>query len=505
MSLQLSPEQMAALPRQQKIRLIALLKEKERRKPLWQPIKNSPQESALTSEADILFYGGAAGGGKTDLLLGCSYLNHTRSIIFRREYPQLKAIIDRSVEIFNERAKLNKSELFWTFENGKQIEFGGVQYEQDVNKYQGRPHDLKAFDEITHFTELQFRTLCGWLRSANAKQRCRVIAAGNPPTNTDGEWIIRFFAPWLDPQHANPAKPGELRWFTTLDGKDREVENGRPFEHKGEIIVPKSRTFIPARVEDNPYYMESGYKATLQSLPEPLRSKMLYGDFNTQGEDDPSQVIPTAWLLAAQERWRNTAMPNTPLSAIGVDVARGGKDKTILSPRYDNYFAEQICYSGAETKNGQDVAERVLKLISSGFGNAKTFVNIDIIGVGSSPFDMTKTLHQHTYAFNASESSAARDKSGHLGFFNKRAEWYWKLREALDPESGQQFCIPDDRELLVDLCSACWEITPRGIKIEPKDDIKKRIGRSPDKGDSLVYASAIPHNPAADWIDFYKT
>jgi hypothetical protein len=56
-------------------------------------------------------------------------------------------------------------------------------------KYQGRPHDLKAFDEITHFTEAQFRTLIGWLRTDNPNIRQRVVAAGNPPTTPEGEWV----------------------------------------------------------------------------------------------------------------------------------------------------------------------------------------------------------------------------------------------------------------------------------------------------------------------------
>src|SRR6202012_270745 len=116
-------------------------------------------------------------------------------------------------------------------------------------------------------------------------------------------WIIRYFAPWLDRSHANPAKPRELRWFTTLDGRDTEVKSGAPFLRDGELITPRSRTFIPAHVEDNPYYMESGYKAVLQALPEPLRSKLLYGDFGAGRQDNPCQLIPTDWLRLAVPRF----------------------------------------------------------------------------------------------------------------------------------------------------------------------------------------------------------
>jgi hypothetical protein len=80
------------------------------------------------------------------------------------------------------------------------------------------------FDEICHFTEGQFRTLIGWLRTDNPDIRQRVIAAGNPPTSAEGEWVKRFWGAWLDPQHPNPAKPGELRWYVTNEkGEDQEV------------------------------------------------------------------------------------------------------------------------------------------------------------------------------------------------------------------------------------------------------------------------------------------
>lgn len=465
----------------------------------WQPLPG-PQTQALLSKADILFYGGAAGGGKTDLLIGAAHTEHRRSIIFRREYPQLKAIIDRTTELLAEMGKYNKTSMLWSLEDGRTIEFGAVQHIGDERKYQGRPHDLKAFDEITHFSEMQFRTLCGWLRSTDVTQRCRIIATGNPPTDSDGEWIIRFFAPWLDRAHANPAKPCDLRWFTTLDGKDAEVENGSPFSYKGELIVPKSRTFIPAHVEDNPYYMESGYKATLQALPEPLRSKLLYGDFSADRADNPYQLIPTDWIEKAIARF-DLRNKQAQLSCIGVDVARGGNDKTVLTLRYGNWFAAQQGYAGSMTKTGDSVAQ----LIMAARGISGCSVNIDVVGVGSSVFDsMRRYIGNSAHAMNSAQSSAASDKSGQLSFVNKRAEWWWHLREALDPAGDDNIALPPDRELLADLAAPRWRLTVRGILVEAKDAIIRRIGRSPDKGDSLVYAHAIAHVSGDGYLDYYQ-
>jgi hypothetical protein len=99
------------------------------------------------------------------------------------------------------------------------------------------------------------------------------------------------------------AKPGELRWFAIVDGKEVEREDARPFLWKNEIIQPKSRTFLPAFVQDNPYLMATGYVTTLQGLPEPMRSQLLFGDFTVGREDDAWQVIPTAWVEAAMNRW----------------------------------------------------------------------------------------------------------------------------------------------------------------------------------------------------------
>jgi hypothetical protein len=390
--------------------------------------------------------------------------------------------------------------MLWSLKDGRAIELGAVQRAGDEKKYQGRPHDLKAFDELAHFSELQFRTLCGWLRSPNANQRCRVLAAGNPPTEAEGEWVIRFFAPWLDKTHAYPAQPGELRWFTTIDGADKEVGSGAPFEYKGERIVPKSRTFIPAHVEDNPYYMASGYKATLQSLPEPLRTKLLYGDFGACMEDNPYQIIPTAWLEQAILRYGSKTKPDIPLSCIGVDVARGGNDKTVLTLRYGNWFEKQRTYPGSATPNGDAVAQLVL----AARGSSRCKVNIDVIGVGASVFDtLRRYIGDDAQAMHSAATSEGRDKSGELVFANKRAQWWWMLREALDPENGEDIALPNDRELFSDLAAPRFKTSLRGIVVESKDAIIKRIGRSPDKGDSLVYAFAIEHQPGSGMLDYY--
>lgn len=415
-----------------------------------------------------------------------AHLSHEKSIIFRREFPQLKGMISRSREIFLPIGGryAGQPNPWWRWDDGRSIEFGAVQHVGDEKRYQGQPHDLLVFDEATEFAELQVRFLMGWNRSSNGR-RCRSLLTFNPPTTVEGRWIISFFGPWLDDKHPRPALPGELRWYISdEEGKDREVPGPELVEVNGEMMKPLSRTFVPARLEDNAYLSGTNYRAVLQGLPEPLRSQMLYGSFRAGIEDDAMQLIPTAWVEAAMARWTEKP-PYIKRTAIGADIARGGRDKTVFTPRHGHWFGRQICIPGVETPDGPSVVQKLidLKLIDAP-------VHMDVIGVGTSPVDIGR-MHKLTIVpMNGSEGSEATDRSGKLGFKNLRAEWGWKLRESLDPVLGDNLALPPDPELKADLCAAHWKLTPGGIQVESKDDIIVRLRRSPDKGDSLIYASA---------------
>lgn len=447
---------------------------------IWIPI-SGPQTEAYNCEADELFYGGAGGGGKTDLLLGLALTAHYRSIIFRRESPQLQGILDRlhneilkTTDGYSSLTKIHK------LGGGKQIEFGSCSNIGDEIKYAGRPHDALLFDEITHFIQNQYLFLTAWNRTTRKGQRCRIVCTGNPPTDSDGEWVIKYWGAWLDDLHPKyPTPTGQLRWYATLDGKDTEVESGAEFKYGSEIIKPKSRTFIPSKVQDNPFLMDTGYMSTLQALPEPLRSQMLFGDFKAGAGDDPWQVLPTEWVKAAQDRWEPRSNPGY-MNSVGVDVARGGMAKTIISRRHGNWFDELLAYPGKATPDGQTVVGLIIAAIKD---NCQ--VNIDVIGVGTSVYDHAKGLDLDAHAVNGAGKSTGKDKTGKLLFRNMRAEMFWRMREALDPVNNSDIALPPDSELRADLCVARWKLTPGGILIESKEDLIKRIGRSPDKGDAV--------------------
>jgi hypothetical protein len=299
------------------------------------------------------------------------------------------------------------------------------------------------------------------------------------------------WAPWLDPQFPEPAEPGELRWYAVVPGEKGQEgrlewrRSGEPFANqKGEIITPRSRTFIPALLQDNPILYATGYLSVLQSMPEPLRSQMLYGDFSAGVMDDSWQVIPTAWVYAAQKRWQAT--PPGPLDCLGVDVAYGGADSTVIVPRHGSWFARPRKTQGEATDSGPKAAALVMR-----DHQGRATVNVDGIGYGASCCDSLKEypgMRDLVHALNVAKSCERTDKTGKFRLTNLRTALYWTMREALDPETGDNLALPPGPEVVADLCSARYQLRASGIAVESKDDIKKRIGRSPDVGDGIVLA-----------------
>lgn len=454
--------------------------------PLWVP-QLGPQTQALESPADILYYGGQAGGGKTDLLLGVALQYQEKSILFRREAVQLLGIEERLTTILGSRKGYNSQDAIWRLPGGRTLELGSVKEPNDWMKYQGRPHDAKLFDEIPHFLESQFRALIGWMRTDNPNLRQRVIAAGNPPTDSDGEWVIRYWAPWLDLNHPNPAKHGELRWFVTNEaGEDMEVPNGNPVKVKGKWVKPKSRTFISSSVSDNLYLSTTGYADTLMALPEPLRSMMAEGNFQAGRTDHVWQLIPTAWVDAAMARWT----PRTDkgrMTKVGFDPARGGTDRSSIARRHDNWIDELVTVPGLLTDDGPKAAALLAPLLRD-----RAPVCVDSIGIGGSALDFLRGLGVRCVPIVASEGVTSRTANGALWFKNKRAELYWRLREALDPMSEAPLALPPDKELKTELCAHRYKVVQMGnaragILVRDKDEVREVIGRSPDKADCVAF------------------
>lgn len=445
-----------------------------------------PQTEALLSKADILLYGGAAGGGKTALMVGCAANDHSRALIVRREAVQLDGIINFSREILGDLGRFaGGNENLWKLKDGRQLKFAGINQPDDWRKHAGNARDFMGFDEAGEFLREQVFSLIGWLRSTKEGQRCRVILGSNPPRGGEGDWLIEEFAPWLDPLFPNPAKDGELRWAIRVGGETEWVEGEGEYKRDDETYTAMSRTFIPARLDDNPYLKDTNYRAVLQGLPEPLRSQLLKGDFLAGRTDHEWQVIPTEWVKRAQERWRKATERRRRMIALSADIALGGQDNLVLGSLHeDNWFSSLKVISGKNVKDPIEISSLMMK-----DRRDDADLSVDLTGGwGSGPRSHLINHHNTDCAgIVYSAASGARTYDGKFGFRNLRAEMWWKLREALDPEGGQdeKIMLPDDARLLAELTTPRWKLVGTDILIESKDDIRKRVGSSPDRADVI--------------------
>ena len=465
-----------------------------------------PQELARRSKADITLFGGEGGGGKTGLGVGLALIDHQHSLLMRRKSTELRALTEEAIRFNGTHEGFNGSHpQKLRTRDGRMIDFGSAQYPGDELSWRGRAHDYLYIDEAGEWVESQVRNLIGWVRTSIEGQRCRVMLGSNPPTSSDGEWMVKWFAPWLDPTHPNPARQGELRWFIMDDELNMEVTGPGMYDHEGNQVedaeayqretgnrplTAMSRTFIRSKLQNNPFLSSTDYGAKLDMMPEPLRSAVRDGNFMISRRDDLFQVIPTDWIRAAQARWKPTPPEHVPMCAMGVDIAQGGDDSTTISTRYDGWFAPLFKVPGTVTPTGNEVAG----LVVAHRRDAATIILDMGGGYGGAAFMrlVDNGMEEHIVSYKGAAGTMKRTADGKLKFSNTRIAAYWKLREALDPSQagGSPIALPPDNELVSDLTAMRFKEGPQGIMPAPdcstKVELTKRLGRSPDKGDAVV-------------------
>jgi Terminase large subunit, T4likevirus-type, N-terminal len=452
---------------------------------LWRPEPtNAPQVAAYHSGADLLLYGGAAGGGKTDLLLGLALTAHQNAVIFRRAYVDLAAVEARMIEILGSRKGYSMENMALR-RPGLMVEFGALERPGAEYGWQGRPHDFIGFDEGAQLSESKVRFVLSWLRSTTPGQRCRAVIASNPPMGAEGGWLVAWFAPWLDPAFPRPAAPAEVRWrCMRQDGTIAWVDGPGAHTIDGEALEALSCTFVPARLDDNRFLRDTNYRAKVMGLPEPLRSKLLKGDFLAGKEDAAQQVIPSSWIAAAQARWSPDRGRDTAMTTMGVDVAQGGGDDTVLAVLHGTWFAPLVRRRGIDTTNGPAVAALVIEHMRD-----RCQVNIDLTGGwGGSARDHLVQAGVKVEPVVFSAASGERTRDGELTFANMRSELWWRFREALDPQQGDAPALSADPRLAAQLAAPTWRLRGSTILIESKDDIRKRLGTSTDDADAVILA-----------------
>jgi len=223
---------------------------------------DGPQTDFLAAPETDVLYGGAAGGGKSYAMLvdplRFAHRAAHRALVLRRSMPELRELIDKSRELYPKAfpgCKFREVEKIWTFPSGAKLEFGFLERDADVYRYQGQAYSWIGFDEITHLsTEFSWNYLASRLRTTDPEitpyMRCTANPGGAGAT-------------WVKKRYVNPSEPNQS--FTGQDGL--------------------TRRFIPARLEDNPYLATDGrYEQMLKALPDVQRKQLLEGNWDiTEG------------------------------------------------------------------------------------------------------------------------------------------------------------------------------------------------------------------------------
>ena len=245
---------------------------------------DGPQTDFLAAPERDVLYGGAAGGGKSYAMLidplRFAHRAAHRALILRRSMPELRELIDKSRELYTKAfpgCKYKEVEKLWNFPSGAKVEFGFLERDADVYRYQGQAYSWIGFDEITHLpTEFGWNYLASRLRTTDSDITPYMRCTANPGG---------VGATWVKKRYIDPHPPNE-----SFVGEDR-----------------LSRKFIPARLDDNPYLAKDGrYEEMLQALPPTQRKQLLEGNWDvnegaafTEFEQDVHVItpfeIPISW------------------------------------------------------------------------------------------------------------------------------------------------------------------------------------------------------------------
>lgn len=248
-----------------------------------------PQTMFMQSAAQVIIYGGAAGGGKTrGLLIRCARdtavqpVRGTRAVVFRRTYTlitQPGGIWDESHQVYSLLGgkPVSGQKLAWKWaKHDTEIVFAHMQFHpKDTYAKKGLQAELIGFEELTEFEEEQFFYMLSRNRSRSGVKP-QLVATTNPEYDS---WVRIFLAPWIDPEYPEPAQSGELRYFFRGDD-DRIHWLPKGKKHKRAY----SATFIAASIEDNKILRENDpeYEIRLMTLPLVERLKLRYGDWQAR-------------------------------------------------------------------------------------------------------------------------------------------------------------------------------------------------------------------------------
>jgi hypothetical protein len=380
-------------------------------------------------------------------------------------------------------------------EGGRLVGLGRKPSDYDESTFQGihALNVLIVFDEAAGIPAGLWEQAESLMTNSNA----RMLAIGNP---TDPQ-----------SQFATVCKPGSGWNVIRLDGLRSPLlteEAVAPFPLLADLMVtegiPYSTEDVPNRLRDlltGPQWIAE--RITRWGVGSALWLARVRGIFPEEADADA--VIPLAWVVQAQDRWSawNEHRLSPPGRQVhGLDVGRSADaDENVLATRHGHVVYE------LEAWRVKDLEQTTGRAVGKLRAMPTSVAVVDETGIGAGVLDAIRGQGRSAVGFVASGKSEATDRNGEFAFANLRAEAWWRLREALDPAHNPDLCLPPDDQLAADLTAPRWKIVRQGvIQIESKDDIRKRLGRSTDRGDAVVMSMwqstmAGPEPDVAHWGD----
>lgn len=353
------------------------------------------QTNALSSGADIVIGGAAAGVGKTYSLL-LEPLRHIRNkdyggVIFRRTSPQIRAeggLWDTSMELYpSVGAKPKETTLTWVFPSKSKLKFSHLEYEKNLIDWQGSQIPFIGFDELTHFSKKMFFYLLTRNRST-----CGVRPYVRATCNPDPEsWIVELIGWWIDEDTGFPIpeRDGIIRYFVR-DGEnfiwgdtmEECIENAsyilEPIVEKSGIAAEnfvKSITFISGDIYQNKELLKKNpeYLANLLSQDEATKAQLLDGNWKVRISD-----IDLYNYYKFQDIYTNTHVRQEGKKHITADIALKGSNKLVIFAWYGSVVIDAIIM---EKSDGKQVIDAIDKL-KNRHGVPNSSITFDNDGVG---------------------------------------------------------------------------------------------------------------------------
>jgi len=260
-----------------------------------------------------------------------------------------------------------------------------------------------------------------------------------------------------------------------------------------EWVCDKVRSWSTPIQESDFLESEGDFRFQLPDEPERLyrpndlfRIKIL-GMFPKAGEDN---LIPIDWIELANQRWLEKMefldQENLGPKRLGVDVAGMGRDSSVLCHRHESLVWKFDVHFAAGKADHMNIAGMVANYLKI---NPENKAFIDTIGEGAGVYSRLEELgFENAISCKFSEgANGLNDITGVYKFANMRAYLFWAVRDWLNPANKKDACLPPDDQLMEEATAIKWKFRSDGsIIIEPKEDIKSRLGRSPDKFDALA-------------------